>query len=349
MEQFGRLDETPSIWKKLLNRAPDNHNSWFGYAELCLYLDRDEDYRWACTEMLKRFGDTTVPILAERVARACFLRPTEGAEFERALALVDRAIATDPAGPDYPYFQLAKGLAELRRGHYESAIDFCSQAESRNIFSPICRCIIAIAEQELGRSTEAQETLARDRDYLPLFEGDMNAWIYAVLCREANQRVIPHFKEFLDSKYSPTQNVERLSLVAPCYLERRYRKAADLSAAMFTDDASLLDNFSTTYNAGCVAVLAGLGKGYDAPANEAERARFRMLGLTWLRRNLDGQAKRPEAQIARMRDDLLNWRTDADLAGVRGDAIDKLPEAERADWRKFWADHADLLKKAESP
>ena len=107
--------------------------------------------------MLKRFADTTIPIVAERVPRASFMRPIEGAELERALALADRAIATDPAGPDYPYFQLAKGLSELRRGHFESAIDFCEHTESRDIFPASCRCLIAIAEQELHQSAEAQK------------------------------------------------------------------------------------------------------------------------------------------------------------------------------------------------
>jgi hypothetical protein len=43
-----------------------------------------------------------------------------------------------------------------------------------------------------------------------------------------------------------------------------------------------------------------------------------------------------------------DWQRDADLASVRDkDALDKLPEAERKEWRQFWDDVAALLKKIE--
>ena len=43
---------------------------------------------------------------------------------------------------------------------------------------------------------------------------------------------------------------------------------------------------------------------------------------------------------------LRHWQTDPDLAGVRDKAaLEKLPDAERADWEKLWSDVAELLKK----
>ena len=48
---------------------------------------------------------------------------------------------------------------------------------------------------------------------------------------------------------------------------------------------------------------------------------------------------------------LRHWLGNADLDGVRGDAIEELLEDERADWRALWNDVADTLddasKKAE--
>jgi hypothetical protein len=42
---------------------------------------------------------------------------------------------------------------------------------------------------------------------------------------------------------------------------------------------------------------------------------------------------------------LRHWREDPDLAGVRdADALDKLPEGERGEWRKLWADVDALLQ-----
>ena len=43
---------------------------------------------------------------------------------------------------------------------------------------------------------------------------------------------------------------------------------------------------------------------------------------------------------------LAHWKGDGDLAGVReASALDKLPEAERTEWRALWADVDGLLKK----
>ena len=46
---------------------------------------------------------------------------------------------------------------------------------------------------------------------------------------------------------------------------------------------------------------------------------------------------------------MQHWQEDSDLVSVRdAAALDNLPEAERAEWKKLWADVAELLKKAES-
>ena len=42
--------------------------------------------------------------------------------------------------------------------------------------------------------------------------------------------------------------------------------------------------------------------------------------------------------------DLRRWQSDPDLASVRGDALTKLTEEERDDWRQLWADVDRLLQ-----
>jgi hypothetical protein len=45
---------------------------------------------------------------------------------------------------------------------------------------------------------------------------------------------------------------------------------------------------------------------------------------------------------------LRHWKQDADLAGVRDkEALEKLPEAERTEWRKLWAEVDELIAKAD--
>jgi hypothetical protein len=90
----------------------------------------------------------------------------------------------------------------------------------------------------------------------------------------------------------------------------------------------------------CCAALAGFGQGSDAPAGEAERARLRAQALAWLRADLTGGGTLARGDDPKaLQGSLHRWREASDLAGVRdADALAQLPDAERDDWRKLWAD-----------
>ncbi|HVS34769.1 MAG TPA: serine/threonine-protein kinase [Gemmataceae bacterium] len=107
------------------------------------------------------------------------------------------------------------------------------------------------------------------------------------------------------------------------------------------------------YNAACAAALAaGTEEGSCAPDQQI-RACLRSQSLDWLRADLkawdklrqDDPKAGPEIQQT-----LQHWKTDGDLAGVRdGDALAKLPQAEREAWRKLWADVYALLAQMDDP
>jgi hypothetical protein len=40
---------------------------------------------------------------------------------------------------------------------------------------------------------------------------------------------------------------------------------------------------------------------------------------------------------------MQHWKVDGDLAGVRGEALEKLPEAERGPWKKLWDEVGAVL------
>ena len=99
--------------------------------------------------------------------------------------------------------------------------------------------------------------------------------------------------------------------------------------------------------------MAGCGQGKDADhLDDKERARLRQQALAWLRADLDTwrglldkEASKAPPVVAQQ---LQHWLTDPDFNGVRGpDALGKLPEAERKEWQKLWADVADTLAKAQ--
>jgi tetratricopeptide (TPR) repeat protein len=109
------------------------------------------------------------------------------------------------------------------------------------------------------------------------------------------------------------------------------------------------------YDAACAAARAAAGRGEAAAKlDDKERARLRQEALGWLRADLALLVKQveggtPQAQVA-VQKTLEHWKEDAGLAGMRdAAALAKLPEAERAEWNKLWAEVEATLKKAVVP
>jgi hypothetical protein len=161
--------------------------------------------------------------------------------------------------------------------------------------------------------------------------------------------------------------VARLALAQLClHYKRLYAAAARLYADAFAAEPKLADDPRAPhrYRAARSAALAAAGKGEGAAKLDDEgRARLRGQALAWLRARLRGQALAwlrahlrvrasqvekgtPQARAAAVKS-LRHWQAYPDLAGVRdAAALAGLPEAERADWQRFWADVQALLEKA---
>jgi serine/threonine-protein kinase len=192
LESRSWLAEAQAVWEKHLQNHPADFGAWFGYAELCLYLGKEKAYRSARRELLERFGETREPLVAERVARACFLLRPSDDELPRALALVNRAMA---GHSDYlhPYVQFAQGLAEYRQGHLERAMTLLQQsAATLSIPSP--RLALALAQYRRGLKQEARASLEaaiRNYDWKALETWRVDWWVCQVLRREAEATIRP--------------------------------------------------------------------------------------------------------------------------------------------------------------
>jgi hypothetical protein len=132
-----------------------------------------------------------------------------------------------------------------------------------------------------------------------------------------------------------------------------YRAALSLYSEAFAARPAL-EPFHR-YAAARAAALAGCGQGKDAAdLDDAERARWRRQSLVWLQldlawcgKALDGGKGQARAQV---RARLQRWRSDGDLAGVRGnDALARIPAEERKEWERFWAEVDSLIRRASEP
>jgi hypothetical protein len=77
---------------------------------------------------------------------------------------------------------------------------------------------------------------------------------------------------------------------------------------------------------------------------------FRLWALGWLRDDLTAYANLVRQNKAALNQDiqrrLTHWRSDPNLASVREpQALDRLPENERAAWKALWRDVDQLAKR----
>jgi eukaryotic-like serine/threonine-protein kinase len=185
----GRLEEARVAWRTALEGNPLDHNAWFGYAELCLFLGREDEYRRARRDLLARFFITNNPYFAERTGRACLILPATGEELRQAVALTRRAAASDPSshGGNYCWFLFARGLAEYREGKFDQAIS-TMRGDASRVHVPVARLVLAMALYRHGQSAEARKTLAAailSYDWTATQAREPVDWICHVLRREA--------------------------------------------------------------------------------------------------------------------------------------------------------------------
>jgi Flp pilus assembly protein TadD len=162
--------------------------------------------------------------------------------------------------------------------------------------------------------------------------------------------------DILTGKASPANPSEAVSFAQMCQqpYQKRYAPSARLYADAFTSDRRFADDLNQQhrYNAACSAALAAAGQGEDAPSlPDKVRSMFRRWALRWLRDDLSAYSRlvgesNPAANKT-IQQRLAHWRRDADLASVRdSQALDRLPDNERAAWQALWRDVDKLAKQA---
>src|SRR5205823_1676104 len=151
-----RWEEGQSAWRQLLELNPPEHQAWDGYAELCLYLGNEAEYRRARTELLKRFGKATDPQVADRTGRACLFLPATDDELKQATALIDRAFAVEKPNLNWmkPYLRFAKALAEYRAGRMKNALELL-RGDTLRTLPPAPSLLLAMVQHRLGPTAAA--------------------------------------------------------------------------------------------------------------------------------------------------------------------------------------------------
>jgi tetratricopeptide (TPR) repeat protein len=215
----------------------------------------------------------------------------------------------------------------------------------------------AVAHRNLGAALRRQGQWAEaERAYRRAIDaGDRSPATAARLpVLRLQAKLHPALPAYLAGLLQPSGNDDRLALAAVCRFERLHASAVRFSAAAFAADPKRADDLDAyyRYSAACSAVRAAAGEGCDAPRAEAGKARLRGQALAWLQADLALWGKRlatgKEDDRTKVRNEMRFRQQDADLADVRGEKPRAaLPEAERREWTRLWADVAALLKQAD--
>jgi serine/threonine-protein kinase len=377
----GRLEEARLVWEKILEGDQPDHDTWYGYAQLCAFLGQEEAYRRARKTLLDGFGDSHLHwTRAEQDSLACLLLPASGEELQRAVGLADQAVAAGPKSPhlDSAYLQFVKGLAEYRQGRPARAIPLLRESAVLlpNRAGP--RLVLAMAQFQSGTPKVARQTLAaamRAYNWKEPQADHPTAWVSHVLRRQAETLMLPNLPAFLRGEYRPQDNDERLALLGACHFYGHYAAAARLYADTFAADPQLADYLTTEcryrtlreelpeddrmeplategrFLAARCAALAGAGRGKDwGTLSAAERMHWRQQARQWLHadlaqwaRSLDSGYELDRNLAKKM---MTLWRVERDLVELFEPSVpEELSPVERKDYVALWHEVDVLVKR----
>ncbi|SPE58694.1 putative Mitogen-activated protein kinase kinase [Verrucomicrobia bacterium] len=126
--RLGRWPEAATNLSKALELKPSESTAGYQLAPLLLEINDLPGYGRLRHQALARFAQTGDPIVAGRIASLSLLVAAEGEDLASAVKLADEAAAAEYADGSLGWRQLAKGLAEYRRGRFADSVAWMDKA-----------------------------------------------------------------------------------------------------------------------------------------------------------------------------------------------------------------------------
>jgi serine/threonine protein kinase/Tfp pilus assembly protein PilF len=339
LQDKGRLDEAMAEYRRagqLSPQAPEPHNG----LGLCLQSMGEFDkamaeYRHALA-LGPRFGLAHVNLGSCMQAKG---------QLDEALAEYRRALHVDP---NLAMAHYNIGVILRTQGRDEEAIAAFGRAAQLYPAGAAGNEALADGLLRRGHIAEARTAAQRGLDLLPPNEPRRQALQQILEKAERMLALDARLPALLLAKQRPSDAAEQLDGARLCRDCGRPYAAARLYAAAFAARPELADDPGNRYDAAGAAARAAAESGSgEARLGEPERAGLRRQALDWLRADLGQRAKLLQDGKA-VGWALLFWQTDPALAAVRDRApLEKLPDDERQEWQRLWADVTLLL--AEDP
>jgi tetratricopeptide (TPR) repeat protein len=158
-----RWSEAATFGRQLIDLESDDAMVWLRVAPL-LVLDGDLNaYAEFCERILERFDRTKDATVADKVCKACLLKPesTDVASLPRDVLV---GAIDDGTAPDWfpPWGWGTRALLAYRSGDAESAIEFAQESEQHepDLFAHAFNlAVMAVAKDQLGDQGAAEDDL----------------------------------------------------------------------------------------------------------------------------------------------------------------------------------------------
>ena len=175
----GELKEAVTNFAMAVRVDPTNHFGYHYLAPLLLLAGEKEQYLKLREEILRRFGETSDPAVAERMAKDCLILPPPLADLPTLGKMADVAVAAGPSNKDYPYYQFVKGFAEYRQDHFAAAVGWLQSviAQGVNVVRLVeANAVLAMAQFRQQQSNDARVSLDAARE-LEALKSDPNRMV----------------------------------------------------------------------------------------------------------------------------------------------------------------------------
>ncbi len=160
----GRWTEAGTNLTRALELDADNYATSHCLAALLVYTDLDA-YRAHCKKSAERFGNTTDPVCAERIAKDCLILSSSGVDRAIAAKMAETSIRAGSNHPWISWFRLVKGLSEYRQGRLASAAEWAQTALSDEGDCPQrdveAYAVLAMALHQLEKPQAASAALVK--------------------------------------------------------------------------------------------------------------------------------------------------------------------------------------------
>ncbi|MGA2248380.1 MAG: tetratricopeptide repeat protein [Verrucomicrobiota bacterium] len=161
--RHGRFTAAIATVQQAIEIDPTDHELWHWLAVLLVQTGQLDAYRENCRRSVERFGETTDPATAHRIAKDCLILPVSGASSDIIAHLVEISMAEGQNSNNF-YAQCCKGLAEYRLNRFASATNWMMRAlaygGSELEFNTQAYMVLAMSQFHLQHIEQARSALA---------------------------------------------------------------------------------------------------------------------------------------------------------------------------------------------